>query len=1188
MGLLTRAAVPSALKSTKRKLIKPSLGNLKSASVPGGKGRVSAGTQAINYVSEGTPLNVDWGAEELAREGYLSNVYVMRCIRLIAETIAGLPYVEGPDPTNPSNFEKTGNLANMLGPSTPQAPGGPNPRTSSRAFWLWSICQYLVTGRFGWECQLDGPTKATQEVIGLWPLVSAALAPKPTMGGTEWFNGFEYSPATGYIELTNEQVVYCWRPSISDWRMPESVLQAATMPVFIATSINKYIGNLLKNNLVATTLVVSPPMDEADVRRAWQDQFLAEFTGVDRAGTTIFAEVEADPKDAAGKPLVQVERLGMNAADAQLNTFLTNAQNDICISCGVPRSLIGDASQRTYANACPRASELIRLANGERHMAKDLVGKTFDLLTSTPEGPKRVEGYATWANIEESYAVTTESGRRIEVNGRHPLFAGRHLSAAEYRERIGRKPGRPPAGTGDSPERRAVRNAVHVDQLGWTKVQDLSEGDLVAVTTEFPVEGNDPMTLDEATVLGALIGDGCSTGTNITLTSPDSVEVQTFTAAVERLGDRVTKYKRREGATDTWGIAGGNVRKLLSTHGLLGLKGHHKFVPSSVFAARREVQVAFLQALYAADGCAHWAKAAMYGGSSHPARAMVDLTSVSETLVRDVQELLIQFGVSARIIPQKTSFTKGSKKFPSFRLCIQVADEVLRFIDEVGIPAKSYQVKETRKVAQAQADRGNQRSRWRVSNVNNGLRWEKIKSIESLGIDQHVCIEVPDGHTYLSTFWEHNSSEYKNFWTLTILDLLAELQDHVNQDLAPRVGDTVGWWDLSRVSAVQAPSMFAPPDIASVIETGVATAAQIANVLGIPAEDATTDSDVETVEVGEEASNSTSMGGKASADMADWQVRSIMHRWTGEGRADLELRAMRDPTMLRYYDEVLRRRQAPINTYTIRGLRKPWEPLEREHIKVAPIKVRATVVDTDGPGYRKAADILDRVDSLRALKVADDKTKTVHDVLSENYPESTLGWVDDADWSGPQDVDLDDIDMGRRPGGRDQAKVQGIAKGIAQGAEGAVAPVVLVATPGSDKLQVADGYHRTLARRRVGHTKLPAYVGKVDSDTGPWDEEMHDAKLNRADVIDIEGRYDTSPLGHGGHNFVTKGGGLPSFVRAVAHALQRTHGVDESTSIQMAIGAMQRWAHGGDHVTPKTIAKAQEALADWERLKAGA
>lgn len=60
MGLLTRAAVPSALKSTKRKLIKPSLGNLKSASVPGGKGRVSAGTQAINYVSEGTPLNVDW------------------------------------------------------------------------------------------------------------------------------------------------------------------------------------------------------------------------------------------------------------------------------------------------------------------------------------------------------------------------------------------------------------------------------------------------------------------------------------------------------------------------------------------------------------------------------------------------------------------------------------------------------------------------------------------------------------------------------------------------------------------------------------------------------------------------------------------------------------------------------------------------------------------------------------------------------------------------------------------------------------------------------------------------------------------------------------------------------------------------------------------------------------------------
>jgi len=1049
---------------------KPALGNLKPQ---GGRGRaggkrVTAGTSSITFASNGQPLNVDWNAEELAVNGYLANVYVMRCCRLIAETISELPWVCGDDPTQPANYTKDAPLAKLLGPATPQAPGGPNQHTSARAFWIWTVCQYLVTGRFGWECQLDGPAR-NRQIIGLWPLVSAALAPKPSLDGSpKWFNGYQYTPATGIIDLTEEQVVYCWRPNIRDWRLPESVLQAAAVDIYISNSVNKYIANLLKRDLVATTMVVTPPFDEAEQRRAWQDQFLSEFTGVDRMGGTIFTEAEFDENDPAGARLIQVEKLAQTPVEAGLNQAQANAFNNICIALGTPRSLIGDASQRTYANACPRASELIRLANGERHMAKDLVGKTFDLLTSTPDGPKRVEGYASWANIEECFAVTTESGRRIEVNGRHPLFAGRHLTAAEYRARTGRKPGRPKAGTGDSPERRAVRNGVHVEQLGWTKVQDLSEGDLVAVTTEFPVEGNDPMTVDEATVLGALIGDGCSTGTNITLTSPDSLEVRTFTAAVERLGDRVTKYNvRREGACDTWGIAGGAVRKLLSQHGLLGLKGHHKFVPSSVFAARREVQVAFLQALYAADGCAHWAKGKTSGDYD---RAMVDLTSVSETLVRDVQELLIRFGVSARIIPQKTS-----QKFPSFRLCIQVADEVLRFIDEVGIPAKSLMVKETRKVAQAQADRAPLRSRWRVLNVNKGLRWETIKSIESVGVDQHVCIEVPDGHTYLSTFWEHNSSEYKNFWTLTVLNLISELQDHINLNLAPRVGNQVGWFDLAKVSALQPPAVFAPPMITDVIQTGVAQPAQIANMLGIPAANATTDSDTSTVEIGEESS--TPQPGRS---VGAWDDR-LLQRWI----------------------EWQGQPQEHINTWTLRGLAAPAKP-KREHITVA----TRSSISTRGQGIEMAARIVNELTQMRADKLA----QTVEDYLGTSYPTRVLGWVNDADWSGPKSIPLSQINLARRPGGRDRDKVKGIAKAIADNPDSpAAAPIVLVKTPGKDLYTIADGWHRTSAYKVLGKASIQAFVGVMDTDEGDWDVAMHNAKLNTDTAADDQRTESTGP-----------------------------------------------------------------------------
>ena len=555
--------------------------------------------------------------------------------------------------------------------------------TSARAFWIWTIVQYLVTGRFGWEAWLSG-TGANKQTIGLWPLVSAALSPKPTSGGTQWFDGFEYVPATGTIQLTNEQVIYCWRPNIKDWRLPETVLTVATFPVFIARQVDKYMYNLLKNDLVATTMVIAPPFEEDEERRAWEDQFLAEYTGVDRAGGTIFGEAEADEDDPQGKPLVQVERLAASVLDSGLRQAQQDAENTICIAFGVPRSLIGDASQRTYANA---------------------------------------------------------------------------------------------------------------------------------------------------------------------------------------------------------------------------------------------------------------------------------------------------------------------------------------------------------------------------------------------------------------------SSEYKNFWTLTVLDLIAEMQEHVNQALAPRIGDEVGWFDLSRVSAVQPPSIFQPPAITDVIETGVANAAQIANVLGIPAADATGDSDTDTVEIGEEDSASSAGGAGASGGGRFLSKEELMYR------------AFQIPTLARWLDEAQMRKQAPINTWTLDGRRKPWKPMEAERINLKPVKLeerKPKALSVGGAGIEKARAIEARVSGIRALMTADKTTQTVHSQLSDVYPQSTLKWVDDADWSGPKDVPLDSIDMGRRPGGRDQAKVAGIAKGILAGSPGAMQPVKLVKAPGSDQLKVADGYHRTLAHKRLGHDTVPAYVGEVDDDEGPWDTEMHDKKLNRA------------------------------------------------------------------------------------------
>lgn len=82
------------------------------------------------------------------------------------------------------------------------------------------------------------------------------------------------------------------------------------------------------------------------------------------------------------------------------------------------------------------------------------------------------------------------------------------------------------------------------------------------------------------------------------------------------------------------------------------------------------------------------------------------------------------------------------------------------------------------------------------------------------------------------------------------------------------------------------------------------------------------------------------------------------------------------------------------------------------------------------------------------------------------------------------------------------------------------------------------------------------------------------------------GPCDTSVIGMG-KNWVTKVGGLPLYIRAIAQALIRS-GHSESQAIQLAVGTVQNWARGGGKVKPETRARAAAALAEWEAKKAAA
>ena len=82
---------------------------------------------------------------------------------------------------------------------------------------------------------------------------------------------------------------------------------------------------------------------------------------------------------------------------------------------------------------------------------------------------------------------------------------------------------------------------------------------------------------------------------------------------------------------------------------------------------------------------------------------------------------------------------------------------------------------------------------------------------------------------------------------------------------------------------------------------------------------------------------------------------------------------------------------------------------------------------------------------------------------------------------------------------------------------------------------------------------------------------------------------DPTPVGTPGgkQNWVDKAGGLPTYIRMVAHALMR-QGQTETEAIRNAIGSMKRWARGGGGVSAKVSAAAAAALAEFEAKAKGA
>jgi len=362
---------------------------------------------------------------------------------------------------------------------------------------------------------------------------------------------------------------------------------------------------------------------------------------------------------------------------------------------------------------CLTENSRILLRSGKYVSIKDLVEEeSFTGLGVNPKKRqtiKRQKMRVTQNIVQPVFKVTTKTGRIIEASAEHPFL------------------------TWD----------------GWTELQHMSKGCDIAVPgvlrTETTVRPDSPNRISDSQIklMAYIIGDGGVTGLSAKFTniSPD-IHEEIYTIAQDFGVD--WRWEKGFEKTQGWFAKKKNTGKhnpvisFLKKHKIFGKNAFNKCVPDCVFSMSRAQQALFLSRIYACDG---WA-------STSNSNTEIGYCSVNEQLVRDIQHLLLRFGIISTVRHRKTSKDHGA-----WTVDIHQSASIKIFIDEIGIYSKK---EATDKIL---ADISNKVQSVKPSDI----YWDEVINIEPLGDQMTYSVEVLDEYDWdLKSFcandiWSHNT-----------------------------------------------------------------------------------------------------------------------------------------------------------------------------------------------------------------------------------------------------------------------------------------------------------------------------------------------------------------------------------------------------------------------------------------------
>ncbi len=364
---------------------------------------------------------------------------------------------------------------------------------------------------------------------------------------------------------------------------------------------------------------------------------------------------EADKKRFGSKGLVY---LGKGYVTMGSYTSLSNF-----IYMDVARSHVVLVAGKRGSGKCLHEDTLITLANGSQIPIKELENNKEKVLSLNNklkiEEAEKTEFFSR--EVEKLLKIRLRSGKEIKLTPEHPLFTIK----------------------------------------GWVPAQELKIGGRVATPRKYCF-GEGEMKEHEVKLLAYLIAEG-HTKKIVLFSNSDEKIIQEFKDSLKKFDSSLALIKEKENhyriSSPNWkghiinkdNIKRDNkgqfiktskvihetrsIRKFIEEIKIFGLLSKQKFIQERIIKLKKEYLSLFLNRLFSCDG-------SIYCKKTQTGKTwQISYASSSEKLIRQVQSLLLKFGILSKLRYKKVRC--NNKIFNTFELILN-AENVVKFIEEIG------------------------------------------------------------------------------------------------------------------------------------------------------------------------------------------------------------------------------------------------------------------------------------------------------------------------------------------------------------------------------------------------------------------------------------------------------------------------------------------------------------------------